>query len=218
MPAQAFSHALLSVTPQTIVHQASLSMGFSQQEYHFWLYHLWLPSPPPGDLLDLGIEPESPALVGGFFTTEPPWGWISDLPKDKGLFMFSHCCCCCCSVAQHVGYFVTQWTAAHQASLSFTISWSLLKFVSIELMMPINHLTLRCPLLLPSIFPSIRVFSNESALRIRWPKFWCFSFSISPPNEYSGLISFRIDWFNLLAVQGTLKSLLQHHSLKASIL
>ena len=111
------------------------------------------------------------------------------------------------------------WTAAHQASLSFTISWSLLRFMSIESVMPSNHRILCHPLLLlPSIFPSIRVFSNDSALLIRWPKYWSFSFSISPSNEYSGLISFRIDWFDLLAVQGTLKSLLQHHILKASIL
>ena len=114
--------------------------------------------------------------------------------------------------------FVTPWTVACQASLSFTISWSLLKFMSIESMMPSSHLILCHPLLLPSIFPSIRVFSNESALRIRWPKYWCLSFSISPFNKYSGLISFRIDWLDLLAVQGTLKSLLQDHSSKASIL
>ena len=114
---------------------------------------------------------------------------------------------------------MTPWTAEHQAPQSFTISQSLLKLMSIELVMPSNHLIL-CLLLLflPSIFPSIRVFSNESALHIRWPKYWSFSFSISPSNEYSGLTSFRIDWFDLLAVQGTLKSLLQHHSLKASIL
>ena len=102
--------------------------------------------------------------------------------------------------------------SAQQASLSFTISWSLLKLISIQSVMPSNHLILRCPLLLPSIFPSIRVFSNESVLHIRRPKYWSFSFSISPSNEYSGLISFRIDWFYLLAVQRTLKSLLQHHS------
>ena len=102
---------------------------------------------------------------------------------------------------------------------SLSISRSLLKVISIELVMSSNHLILCRPLLLlPSIFPSIRVFSNESALRIRWPKYWNFSFSISPSNEYSGLISFRIDWFHLLVVQGTLKSLLQHHSSKASIL
>ena len=115
--------------------------------------------------------------------------------------------------------FVTPWTAACQASLSITNSWSLLKFMSIESVMPSNHLILCHPLLLPLlIFPIIRVFSSESALRIRWPKYWSFSFSISPCNEYSGLISFRIDWFDLFAVQGTLKSFLQHHSSKASIL
>ena len=119
----------------------------------------------------------------------------------------------------HVQLFETPWTEAHQASLCFTISESLLKFLSIELVMPSNHLILCCPLLLlPSIFPSIRVFSNESALRIRWPKYWSFSFSISPSNEYSGLISFRKDWLGLLAVQGTLKSLIQQHSSKESIL
>jgi len=108
------------------------------------------------------------------------------------------------------------WTAAREAFLSFTISQSLLTLMSIELVMPCNHLILCHPCLLPSILPSIRVFSNESALCIRWPKYW--SFSISPSNEYSGLISFRIDWLDLPAVQGTLKSLLQHHSLKASFL
>ena len=117
----------------------------------------------------------------------------------------------------HVFLFATPWTIARQASLSITISWSFLKLMSMALMMPSNHRTLCFPLLLlPSIFPSIRVFSNESVLRIRWPKYW--SFSISPSNEYSWLISFRIDWFDLLAVQRTLKSLLQHHSSKASIL
>ena len=106
-----------------------------------------------------------------------------------------------------------------QASLSFTISWSLLKLMSIELVMPSNHLILSYPLLLlPSIFPSIRVFSNESALPIRWPKYWSFSFSISPSNENLGLISFRIDWFDCLAVQGTLKSLLQFKSINSSVL
>ena len=108
-------------------------------------------------------------------------------------------------------------TAAHQASQSFTISRILLKLMSIESMMPSNHLILCHPLLLlPSVLPSIRVFSNESVLRIRWPEYWSFSFSVSPSNEYSGLISFRMDWFYLLAVQETLKSLLQHHSSKAS--
>ena len=118
-----------------------------------------------------------------------------------------------------VQLFATPRTAACQTPLFFTLSQSLFKLMFIELVMPSNHLILCCPLLfLPLIFPSIRVFSNELALRIRWPKYWSFSFSISPSNEYSGLISFRIDWFDLLAVQETLKSLLQHHSSKASIL
>ena len=118
-----------------------------------------------------------------------------------------------------VWLFVTPWTAAHQASLSTTNSQSLLKLMSIESVMPSNHLILCHPILLsPSIFLSIRLFSNESALRIRWPKYGSFSFSISPSKEHPGLISFRIDWLDLLTVQGTLKSLLQHHSSKASIL
>ena len=114
--------------------------------------------------------------------------------------------------------FVNPWTVAYQASLSSTISWSLLKFTSIESVMLSNHLILPFSFCLRSIFRSIRVFSNESALHFRWPKYWSLSFSNSPSNEYSGLISFSIDWFDLLAVQGTLKSLLQHHILKASIL
>ena len=115
-----------------------------------------------------------------------------------------------------VQLFVTPWTATCQASPSITNFWSLLKLISIESMMPSNHRIFCHPLLLlPSIFPSIRVFSDESVLPIRWPKDWSFSFSISPSNEYSGLISFRMDWLDLLAVQGTLKSLLQHHSSKA---
>ena len=119
----------------------------------------------------------------------------------------------------HVRLFEIPWTAAHQASLSITNSQSLPKLISIESLMPSNHLILSHPLLLlPSIFPSIRVFSNDSSLCIRWPKYWSFTFNISPSNEYSGLISFRVDWLDLLAVQGTLKSLLQHHSSKASIL
>ena len=118
-----------------------------------------------------------------------------------------------------VQLFATPWTAAHQASLSITNSRSLLKLMSIESVMPSNHLILCHPLLLlPSIFSSIRVFSNESVLRIRWPRYWSFSFSISPSSEYSGLLSFRMNWLGLLAVQGTLKSLLQHHGSKASIL
>ena len=117
-----------------------------------------------------------------------------------------------------VQVFATQWTAARQASLSITNSWSLLKMMSIKSVMPSNHHILCCPLLLLSIFPNIRVFSNESVLRIRWPKYWSFSFSISTSNEYSGQISFRMDWLDLLAVQGTLKCLLQDHSLMATIL
>ena len=118
-----------------------------------------------------------------------------------------------------VQLFEIPWIAAFQASPSFTISWDWLKLVSIESVIPSNHLVLCRPLLLlPSSFPSIRVFSNESVLCIRWPKYWIFSFSISLSNEYSGLISFRIDWFDPLTVQGTLKSLLQHHSPEASIL
>ena len=123
--------------------------------------------------------------------------------------------CFSCSV---VSDSATPWAAARQASLSLTISRCLLKLMSIKSVMPSNHLLLCRPLLLLSIFSNIRVFFNESALRIRWPKYWSFSFSISPSNEYSGLISFRIDWFDLLDVPGTLKSLLQHHSSKASIL
>ena len=125
------------------------------------------------------------------------------------------------SVQSHslVQLFETPWTAACQTSLSTTNSWSLLKFMSIELVMPSNHLILCCPFLLPpSISPSIRVFSKESSLHIRWTNYWSFSFIISPSKEYSGLISFKMDWLDLLAVQGTLKSLLQHHSSKASTL
>ena len=130
--------------------------------------------------------------------------------------------CICISPVQslsRVQLFATPWTVALQASLSITNSWSLLNLMSIESVMPSNHLILCRPfLLLPSIFPSIRVFSNESLLHIRWPKYWSFSFSISPSNEYSGLISFRTNLFDLPAVQGTLKSLLQHHSSKVLIL
>ena len=119
----------------------------------------------------------------------------------------------------HVRFFVTPWTAGRQASLSITNSWRLFKLMSVDLVMASNHLILCRPLLLlPSIFPSIRVFSNGSVLHIRWPKDWSFSFSLSPSNKYSGLVSFRMDWLDLFAVQGTLKSLLQHHSFKASIL
>ena len=118
-----------------------------------------------------------------------------------------------------VRLFETPWTIAVQASLSVTNSWSLLKLKSIKLVMPSNHFLLYCPLLLlPSVFPSIRVFSNESILCIRWPKYWSFNFSISPSNKHRGLISFRMDWLDLLAVQGTLKCLLRHHSSKAPMI
>ena len=127
--------------------------------------------------------------------------------------------CCCCLVATPCLTFHDPRTAAHQASLSFTISQSLLNLMPIESVMPSNHLILCHPLLLlPSIFTSLRAFSNELTLHIRWPKYWSFSFRINPSNEYSGLIFFRIDWFDLFAVQGILKSLIQHHSLKASVL
>ena len=124
-----------------------------------------------------------------------------------------------CYSVSHVQLFTTPWTAARQASLSFIISWNLPKLMSIESVMWSNHLVhCHALFLLPSVLPSIRVFSNESALHIRWPKYWSFSFTISPSNEYSRLLSFRMDWLDLLIVQSTLKSLLQHHSLKASIL
>ena len=136
------------------------------------------------------------------------WTWAWTLHQFSSVQLLSH-----------VQLFVTPWTAARQASLSITNSRSPPKPMSIELVMPSTHLILCHPLLLlPSIFPSIRVFSNESALHIRWPKYWSFSFSLSPSNEYPGLISLRMNWLDLLAVQGTLKSLLQHHSSKASVL
>ena len=139
------------------------------------------------------------------------WGGIS---KEFGFTDISSV-----QSVSHVRIFATPWTAACQASLSITNSWSLPKLISIESVTSSYHLILCRPLLLlPLIFPSIRVFSNESALCIRWPKYWSFSFNISPSNEHPGLISFRMDWLDLLAIQGTLKSLLQHHSSKASIL
>ena len=140
-------------------------------------------------------------------------------PENITILLISYYPISSVQLLTHVWLFATPWTEAHQASLSITNSRSPPKPMSIRSVMPFNHLILCCPLLcLPSIFPSIRVFSNESVLRIRWPKYWSFSFSISHSNEYSGLISFRIDGLDLLAVQGTLKNLLQHHSLKASIL
>ena len=188
------------MTPWTAAHQAPLSKEFSRQEY-------WsgLPFPLPKDLPDLGIKSTSPALAGGFFTTE--------LPELHHLCQFSSVQLLSC-----VQIFVTSWIAARQAFLSITNSQSLFKLMSIKVVMPSNHLILcHPPLLLPPIPPSIRVFSNESTLRMRWPKYWSFSFSISPSSEHPGLISFRLDWLNLLVVQGPLKSLHQHHSSKASI-
>ena len=158
-------------------------MGFSRQEY-------WpgFPCPLLGDLPNPVIKPGSPELQAN---SSP----LRHLYWTTSILLFSH------SVTSQ--RFVTPWTAAHQACLSLTISWSLLKLVSIESVMPSNHLILCQPLLLPpSVFPSIRIFSNESVLHIRWPKYWGFSFSISPSNEHSGLISFRMDWLDLLAVQG----------------
>ena len=139
--------------------------------------------------------------------------------SGRGIKIPNAACSSASSVAQSCLILCDPWTAARQASLSITNSGSLLKFMSIESVMPSNHLKLCRPLLLPpSILPSVRVFSNESVLPIRWPRYWSFSFSISPFNEYSGLISFRMGWLDLLAVQGTLKSLLQHHSSKVSVL
>ena len=133
--------------------------------------------------------------------------------------MYKHICCSVVQSLSHVRLFAAPKTAARQAYLACTVSRSLLKLMAIESVLPSSHLILYHPLLLlPSVFPSIRVFSNESALHIRWPKYWSFSFSISSSNEHLGLISFRMDWLDLLAVQGTLKSLFQHHNSKASVL
>ena len=194
------SRVRLFVTLCTVALQAPLSMGFSRQEY--WS---WLPFPSPGNLPDSGIEPASPGLLHWQADSLP----LSHLRSPYFSSVQS---------LSHVQLFATPWTAAFQASLSIINSWSLRKLMFIESVMPSNHLILcHTVLLLPSIFPSIRVFSNESDLRIRWPKCWSFSFNISPSNEYSGLISFRMDWLDLLAVQRTLRSFLQHHSSKASI-
>ena len=175
-------------------------MGFPRQEY-------WsgLPCPPPGHLPTPGMKPKSP--MAPVLHAEPP---------EKLQRQFQSV-----QLLSHVQLFVTPRTEECQASLPITNSWSLLKLMSIESVMPSNHLILYCPLLLlPWIFPRIKVFSNDSVLHLRWPKYWSFSFSISPSNDYSGLISLRMHWLDLLAVQGTptLKSLLQHHSSKASIL
>ena len=144
---------------------------------------------------------------------------VGDREGERTVFFLFIICCENVQSLSRVRLFVAPWTAAHQASLFFTVSRSFLKLMCIESVMPSKHLILCHPLLLlPLIFPSIRVFSNESALYIRWAKYWSFSFSINLSNEYSGLVSFRIDWFDLIALQRTLKGLLQHHSWKVSIL
>ena len=177
-----FSHIWLFVTQCTVASQAPLSMGYLK-----WEYCRGLPIPPPRDIPNPGIGslfPESPASVQFSSVQSLSYVWL----------------------------FATSWTAALLTCMFITNSWSLLKLMSIESVMPSNHLTLCHPLfLLPSLFPSITVFSSQLVLHIRWPKYWSFSFSISSSNEYLGLISFTMDWLDLLAVQGTLKSLLQHN-------
>ena len=194
-------------------------MGFSRQE--FWS---GLPCPPPGDLpssgIDLGLLHCRQILYHLRHHTQVEEEGLAQKTSSEWLFsrvkLYGIWWSSSVQSFSHVWLFVTPWTAARQASLSITNSRSLLKLMSIDSVMPSNYLILCRPLLLlPSIFPSIRVFSNESALLIKWPKYWSFSFSISPSNELSGLISLRIDWLDFLAVQGTFKSLLQHHSSKA---
>ena len=185
------------MTSWTAAHQAPLSTGFSRQEY-------WSGLPCPSPILNHNRYQRAWCFLAGKAKR--------DLVTGLKVPQFS-------LVAQSCPILCNPIIAAHQASLSITNSQSPPKPMSIELVMPSNHLIFCHPLLLlPSIFPSIRVFSNESALHIRWPKYWSFSFNISPSNEHPGLISFRMDWLDLLAVQETLKSLLQHHSSKASIL
>ena len=184
----------LFATPWTVAHQAPPSMGFSRQEY-------WsgLPFPSAGDLPNLGIEPRSPALQADALTSEPPG-------KPYRFFLKSHPQFNSVQLLSCVQIFATPWIPACQASLSITNSQNLLKLMSIKSMMPSSHLILCRPLLLlPPIPPSIRVFSNESNLRMGWPKYWSYSLSVSPSNEQPELISFRMDWLDLLAVQGTLK-------------
>ena len=193
-------------TPLAVVRHAALSMGFPSQEFY-----RGLPFPSPGFLPDPGIEPTSAALASRFFTTEPPgkttYIYMCILFNPQDILDIGSV-----QSLSHVWLFATPWTAARQASLSITNSRSFPKLMSIESVMPSNHHILWCPLLFPPlIFPSIRVFSHESALRIRGPKCWSFSFSISPSNEYSGLVGSPF-------VQETLKSLFQHHCSKASIL
>ena len=192
-----FSHVQLFVTLRTIAQPGSSVHGILQARIL-----KWVEMPSSRESSWSRDQTSISCIAGGFYTAEPLGKTFSSI-----------------QLLSHLRLFVTPWTAARQASLSITNSLSLLKFMSIKSVMPFNYLILCCPLLLlPSIFPSIRVFSNESVLHIRWPKYWSFSFSISPSNEYSGLISFRMDWLDLLAVQGTLKSLLQNQSSKASIL
>ena len=237
MNAPLLSHVWLSVTPRTIAHQTPLSIGFSMQEY--WSE---VPHPSPGDLPD---DPWlKPTSCISWIDRQILYYWIT---WDTHIRKYVHIKSCLFLIQwtfikhtlfyKHfishkkqkkfssiqslscVRLFATPWTAAHQASLSITNSWSLLTLMSFESVMPSNHLILCHPLLLlTSIFPSIRVFSNESILHIRWPKIWSFSFSISLSDEYSGLISFRMDWLNLSAVQGTLKSFPQHLSSRTSVL
>ena len=221
-----FSCVRLSATPWTMASQAPLSMGFSRQEH-------WSGLPFPSSVIKYEVSEvkslspfrlfanpwteayQAPLSMG--FSRQAYW---SGLPLPSPRYIVPYFFHDISSVQfSRVQLFLTPWTAEHQASLSITSSRSLLKLMSIELVMPSNHLILCRPLLLmPSVFPSIRVFSSESVLHIRWPKHCSFSFSISPSNEYSGLIFFRMDWLDLLAVQGTVKSLLQHHISKASIL
>ena len=185
-----FSYVRLFATPWTVAHQTPLSMGSSRQEC--WSV---LPFPFPGDLPNPGIKPMShvsPTLAGGFFSTEPPGKPMSRI-RDPIQLQFSSVQFSSVLSLSHVLLFATPWNAACQSCLSITNSWGLLKLMSIQSVMPSNHLIFYHPLLLPSIFPSISVFSSESGFRIRWPKYWSFSFSISPSNEYSGLISFRMD-------------------------
>ena len=235
-----FSCVWLFVTLWIVACQTPLSMRFSMQEY-------WsgLPFPSPGDLWDPENESVSYVSYVGrqvlyhwealntdyviskafFFLSvprlqrlfKPLLRTLMYLFKEEGAYLVVLICSVQFSDSV-VSNSVTPWTTACQVSLSITSSRSLLKLVSFESVMPSKHLILCLPLfLLPSVFPSIRVFSNESALHIRWPKYWSFRFSTSPSNRYSGLISFKMDWLDLLAVQETLKSLLQHHSSKASI-
>ena len=199
-----FSRIWLFAIPGTLAHQAPLSMEFSWPEYQSGL-----PCPPLGDLPDPGIEPMSPAS---------PELQVDSLPLSHQASLCTYVQFSSVQPLSRVRLFATPWITARQASLSITNSRSSPKLMSIESVMPSNHLILCHPLLLPSIFPSIRVFSNGSVLCIRWPKYWSFSFKISPSNEHPGLIFFRMNWLDLLAEQGTLKSLLQHHSSKASIL